>query len=248
MRAISIATFATTSIALHGALMLASLAALCAGCVQAKLASHDLDAALPIVLLLGSISQQQPALLSEYLPQLEECLGSFAGGWLCSAVGLPQTSDTSEHLNQTWLHHELISLCLINLKNYFTRGLACLVGVIKAGVLALASCSTWFHTNMAVLCCAVLCCPGLSSDTAMSLLLAVWPLCRVRSDLQDFVVMLLRKMMYRQDVDGRWAKLANSLAELPQQPIMAVFAAKTKHTPSQLGLHCCGSRARLQDT
>jgi hypothetical protein len=37
----------------------------------------------------------------------------------------------------------------------------------------------------------------------MSLLLAVWPLCRVRSDLQDFVVMLLRKMMYRQDVDGR---------------------------------------------
>jgi hypothetical protein len=38
----------------------------------------------------------------------------------------------------------------------------------------------------------------------MSLLLAVWPLCRVRSDLQDFVVMLLRKMMYRQDVDGRW--------------------------------------------
>lgn len=46
-------------------------------------------------------------------------------------------------------------------------------------------------------------CAGLSSDTAMSLLLAVWPLCRVRSDLQDFVVMLLRKMMYRQDVDGR---------------------------------------------
>jgi hypothetical protein len=37
----------------------------------------------------------------------------------------------------------------------------------------------------------------------MSLLLAVWPLCRVRSDLQDFIVMLLRKMMYRQDVDGR---------------------------------------------
>lgn len=49
--------------------------------LQAKLASHDLNAALPIVLLLGSISQQQPALLSEYLPQLEECLGSFAGGW-----------------------------------------------------------------------------------------------------------------------------------------------------------------------
>jgi hypothetical protein len=49
--------------------------------VQAKLASHDLNAALPIVLLLGSISQQQPALLSEYLPQLEECLDSFAGGW-----------------------------------------------------------------------------------------------------------------------------------------------------------------------
>jgi len=37
----------------------------------------------------------------------------------------------------------------------------------------------------------------------MALLLAVWPLCRVKSDLQDFVIMLLRKMMYRQDVDGR---------------------------------------------
>lgn len=29
--------------------------------------------------------------------------------------------------------------------------------------------------------------------------------CRVRSDLQDHVIMLLRKMMYRQDVSGRWA-------------------------------------------
>lgn len=56
-----------------------------------------------------------------------------------------------------------------------------------------------------MLCYTVLCCAGLSCDTAMSLLLVVWPLCRVRSDLQDFVVMLLRKMMYRQDVDGRCA-------------------------------------------
>jgi hypothetical protein len=37
----------------------------------------------------------------------------------------------------------------------------------------------------------------------MALLLAVWPLCRVRSDLQDFIIMLLRKTMYRQDVAGR---------------------------------------------
>jgi hypothetical protein len=31
------------------------------------------------VLLLGSITQQQPALLSDYLPQLKECMASFAG-------------------------------------------------------------------------------------------------------------------------------------------------------------------------
>lgn len=45
---------------------------------------------------------------------------------------------------------------------------------------------------------------GLSADAALVLLLALWPLCRVRSDLQDHVIMLLRKMMYRQDVGGRW--------------------------------------------
>lgn len=48
---------------------------------QGKLASNDLSAALPIVLLLESISQHQPALLSNYLPQLKECMGSFAGRW-----------------------------------------------------------------------------------------------------------------------------------------------------------------------
>lgn len=47
--------------------------------LQGKLASNDLSAALPIVLLLGSITQQQPALLSDYLPQLKECMASFAG-------------------------------------------------------------------------------------------------------------------------------------------------------------------------
>lgn len=90
--------------ALHNTLTLALL--LCAGCVQAKLANHDLNAALPIVLLLGSISQQQPALLSEYLPQLEECLGSFAGGWYCFVLQFEyywwhHTCATSQHSDPT---------------------------------------------------------------------------------------------------------------------------------------------------
>jgi hypothetical protein len=45
----------------------------------------------------------------------------------------------------------------------------------------------------------------------MALLLAVWPLCRVQGSLQDFVVMLLRKMMYRQDVPGRCGVCARRL-------------------------------------
>lgn len=91
--------------------------------MQGQLSCSNLDGALPHVLLLSSICRDQPALLSSYIPQLKDCLGSFA---------------------------------------------------------------------------------GLSADAALVLLLALWPLCRVRSDLQDHVIMLLRKMMYRQDVGGRW--------------------------------------------
>lgn len=91
-------------------------------CMQGQLSCSNLDSALPQVLLLSSICRDQPALLSSYIPQLKDCLSSFA---------------------------------------------------------------------------------GLSADAALVLLLALWPLCRVRSDLQDHVIMLLRKMMYRQDVGGR---------------------------------------------
>lgn len=56
--------------------------------VQAKLASNDLIAALPIVLLLESITQKQPALLSSYLPQLKECMASFAGAHNLASTGL----------------------------------------------------------------------------------------------------------------------------------------------------------------
>lgn len=83
--------------------------------------------------------------------------------------------------------------------------LSLIASLCKSGPLAAACPRNTQAVSNHLFCCVVLCSAGLSSDTAMSLLLAVWPLCRVRSDLQDFVVMLLRKMMYRQDVDGRWA-------------------------------------------
>lgn len=65
------------------ALRLVSLSCGHACVLQAKLASNDLSAALPIVLLLGSITQQQPALLSDYLSQLKDCMASFAGASTC---------------------------------------------------------------------------------------------------------------------------------------------------------------------
>lgn len=65
----------------------------------------------------------------------------------------------------------------------------------------------------------------------MSLLLAVWPLCRVRSDLQDFVVMLLRKMMYRQDVDGRW----------DMDRVKALAVVGSCHSAAAMFCSCAGS-------
>lgn len=62
---------------------------------------------------------------------------------------------------------------------------------------------------------------ALPADAALVLLRALWPLCLVRSDLQDHVVMLLRKLMYRQDVAGRcgcaglWACLLRWAARAP---------------------------------
>lgn len=46
---------------------------------------------------------------------------------------------------------------------------------------------------------------GLPPEAAMALLRALWPLCRVRRELQDHVVMLLRKVMYGRDANSRWA-------------------------------------------
>lgn len=46
-------------------------------------------------------------------------------------------------------------------------------------------------------------CSKLSSTVTIEPALTLLVLCRVRSDLQDHVIMLLRKMMYRQDVSGR---------------------------------------------
>jgi hypothetical protein len=154
--------------------------------VQAKLGSNDLSAALPIVLLLESITQKQPALLSSYLPQLKECMASFAGAHslkisLGCILAVPCILCCSSFLGITQTKHSAGA-------------------TLKESRCNLPGCDVLYCD---ALWGAVLLCAGLSSDTAVSLLLAVWPLCRVRSDLQDFVVMLLRKMMYRQDVDGR---------------------------------------------
>lgn len=37
----------------------------------------------------------------------------------------------------------------------------------------------------------------LPPNSALSLLLAVWPLCRQQRDVQDYLVLLLRKAMFR---------------------------------------------------
>ncbi|GBF90249.1 hypothetical protein Rsub_03382 [Raphidocelis subcapitata] len=44
---------------------------------------------------------------------------------------------------------------------------------------------------------------ALPPEAAMALLRALWPLCRVRRELQDHVIMLLRKVMYGRDPNSR---------------------------------------------
>eukprot|EP00775_Hariotina_reticulata_P011123 gene11123-11277_t len=56
---------------------------------QAQLSCSNLNAALPHVLLLSGVCREQPELLASYMPQLKDCLGTFAGllvairGFLC---------------------------------------------------------------------------------------------------------------------------------------------------------------------
>jgi hypothetical protein len=91
--------------------------------LQIQLCSSSTDAALPYILLFGSICRSQPALLCQHLPQLKECLGQL---------------------------------------------------------------------------------PSLGADdAALALLLALWPLCRLHKELQDHLIMLLRKAMYGRDVGCR---------------------------------------------
>jgi len=123
--------------------------------LQAQLSCSNLNTALPYVMLLSGVCREQPELLASYMPQLKECLGSFAG----------LSADAAQASKQRQLH-----MCQHNLGR--------LLGICQ---LSTATCSLFPQV----------------------LLLALWPLCRVRSDLQDHVIMLLRKMMYRQDAAGR---------------------------------------------
>ena len=45
---------------------------------------------------------------------------------------------------------------------------------------------------------------ALPPDGALALLLAGWPLCAARRELQDYLVLLLRKVMFSRDVGARW--------------------------------------------
>ncbi len=44
---------------------------------------------------------------------------------------------------------------------------------------------------------------ALQCDEALALLLALWPLCATRRRLQDAVVMVLRKLMFSQELRHR---------------------------------------------
>jgi hypothetical protein len=91
--------------------------------LQEHLQCSKPEAALPFILLFGSICRSQPALLCQHLPQLKECLAQLP------ALG--------------------------------------------------------------------------SDDAALALLLALWPLCRLHADLQDHLLLLLRKALISREVACR---------------------------------------------
>lgn len=92
--------------------------------LQEHLQCSKPEAALPFILLFGSICRSQPELLCQHLPQLKECLAQLP------ALG--------------------------------------------------------------------------SDDAALALLLALWPLCRLHSDLQDHLLLLLRKALISREVACRY--------------------------------------------
>ncbi|GAB4818334.1 hypothetical protein N2152v2_005380 [Parachlorella kessleri] len=69
----------------------------------------------------------------------------------------------------------------------------------------------------------------LPPNAALSLLLAVWPLCRARRDVQDYLVMLLRKAMFSREVHARLLAARGFLymiiEELKDPAVSAAFMA-----------------------
>ncbi|KAK9804377.1 hypothetical protein WJX72_009956 [[Myrmecia] bisecta] len=80
----------------------------------------------------------------------------------------------------------------------------------------------------------------MTSSAAMSLLLAVWPICRARRDVLDHVVLLLRKAMFSPDVDSRLLAARGFLFMITQElssPMAPVDSgAFSEASSSQLSL------------
>lgn len=114
--------------------------------LQEHLQCSKPEAALPFILLFGSICRSQPALLCQHLPQLKECLAQLP------ALG--------------------------------------------------------------------------SDDAALALLLALWPLCRLHADLQDHLLLLLRKALISREVACRYLSAAFDWGE-PPKPAGGVCSIST---------------------
>jgi hypothetical protein len=70
----------------------------------------------------------------------------------------------------------------------------------------------------------------LPATSSLSLLLALWPLCRSRRDIQDYLVMLLRKAMFR------WG---------PWRGKHVVTSAQTSSNAGSAEMHCQSSAPLL---
>ncbi len=58
---------------------------------------------------------------------------------------------------------------------------------------------------------------SLGPEAALALLLALWPLCRLVRELQDYVVLVLRKVMFARDTNSRLVAVKGFLFLIIQQ-------------------------------
>ena len=169
---------------------------------QAQLASGRLEAALPFVLLLGNIGRQQPQLLAEHGQRLKDCLQNFSVlspeaaqvGEGCRTACLQVCGLLSLEAAQAWVWGEGLPA---ELRRAAGRG--CIGGSVR-GIRGRGSGGVSACVCLPAGCLPT---PGGALRALQALLAALWPLCQRMRALQDYVILVMRKIMFARDVNSR---------------------------------------------